>query len=404
MTELHRLPDENEEQFIWRLGRAKDSGELDMDWNEIAAIINAEFREDDTEYYEQSAYRKPYQCAKRFYEKGVFKDLTSEAYLQVIKEEQRLLKIEKQKLSDERVDYQRSIREEARKESFISLIEKAIAKNVEPFDYKPSGIACNDDSMIICLSDLHAGIECENYWNKFNTRILRDRLHKYLDEIKAIQAIHNCKKCDIVLGGDNISGIIHANLRLQNNENVIEQMKIVATYIGEFIYELKSSFETIRVHSVSGNHSRLSPNKEEHLKGEELDALIPFILKIQFAHNPEITVCEDGYIDDTINSFVTPGGKLFYIVHGDKDTPNTVVKNLTLMTGVKPAGIIMSHRHHNAYDTQYNVKIIQTGCVVGTDDHCVDIRITGEPEQWVVISSKERAVKCLYDISLEQGN
>ena len=45
MTELHRLPGENEEQFIWRLGRAKDSGELDMDWEEVANIkTSTEFR------------------------------------------------------------------------------------------------------------------------------------------------------------------------------------------------------------------------------------------------------------------------------------------------------------------------------------------------------------------------
>lgn len=400
MINLHKLPNENEEQFIWRLGRAKESGELDMDWNQIASLVNAEFREDDSEYRDESAYRKPFQQAKRFYEAGVFKDLTSEAYLKVIQEEQRQLKIEKQKLSDERVDYQRSLREEARKESFLTLIEKAIAKHVEPFDYKPSQKCYNDESMIICLSDLHAGIECENYWNTFNINVLRERLHRYIDEIKAIQGIHDCKHCDLVLGGDNISGIIHANLRLQNNEDVVEQLKTVATYIGEFVYALKDSFESLRVHSVSGNHSRISPDKEEHLKGEELDALIPFILNIQFKNNPEVTICEDGYIDNTINSFTTPGGKLFYVVHGDKDSPKSVVKDLTLMTGRKPDGIIMSHRHHNAYDTQYKVKIIQVGCVVGTDDHCVDLRISGEPEQCVIISDKNRAVRCLYDVGL----
>ena len=32
---LHRLESENEEQFIWRLGQLKDSGQLDMSWEEI---------------------------------------------------------------------------------------------------------------------------------------------------------------------------------------------------------------------------------------------------------------------------------------------------------------------------------------------------------------------------------
>ena len=48
ITDLHRLEGENEEQFIFRLGSAKDSGNLDMSWDEIADIINKEFRTDES--------------------------------------------------------------------------------------------------------------------------------------------------------------------------------------------------------------------------------------------------------------------------------------------------------------------------------------------------------------------
>lgn len=403
MVQLYKFENENEEQLIWRLGRAKDSGELDMEWRDIAAIINKEFRDDESEYRDESAYRKPYQSARRFYEKGVFDDLTSKAYAAILQDEQRKVKIETQKLRDERTDYQRSIREQARVESFLDLIENVFSRSVEPFEYVPSANVDSGtgDNMIICLSDLHAGIEVNNYWNVYDKDVLRTRLHKYLDSIREIQSAHECKGCELVLGGDNISGLIHPNLRLQNNENVIEQIKIATTYISDFVLELNKIFESVRVHSVSGNHSRLCPNKEEQLKGEELDALIPFILKVKFENNPQVEICEDGYIDNTINSFTTANGKLFYIVHGDKDQPNSVVQKLTLMTGAKPDGIIMSHRHHNAFDTKYGVKVIQVGCVVGTDDHCVDLRISGEPEQCVVISGASRAVKCIYDIGLK---
>lgn len=66
MVELHKLPNETEEQFIWRLGQAKDAGLLDMDWEGIASVVNTEFREDESEYRSECAYRKPYQSAKRF--------------------------------------------------------------------------------------------------------------------------------------------------------------------------------------------------------------------------------------------------------------------------------------------------------------------------------------------------
>lgn len=39
---LHKLPDENERQYIWRLASAKDNGTLDLSWPELTEIFNAE--------------------------------------------------------------------------------------------------------------------------------------------------------------------------------------------------------------------------------------------------------------------------------------------------------------------------------------------------------------------------
>jgi len=55
ITDLHRLENEKEEEFIWRLGQAKDSGVLDMDWFEIADVINKEYRSEDSEYRSEAA-------------------------------------------------------------------------------------------------------------------------------------------------------------------------------------------------------------------------------------------------------------------------------------------------------------------------------------------------------------
>jgi hypothetical protein len=401
---LVRLPNETEDQCLWRIGKAKDSGILTDNWPEIAAFLNKTFREDETQYYDSSAYRKKYRNFVTAYE-GIFsKERFTDEEMMTIVEQKRELEKAKIKLRDERLDYQKTVREEARKESIVDLVRRVFTETVVPFDYTPSHTVFRecDDELVICLSDLHAGIVCDNYWNQFNTNILRERLHKYLDEIRDIQKTHLCRKCYVVLGGDNVSGLIHANLRLQNNENVVKQLKIASEYIGNFVKELidMDTFEEIEVRSVAGNHSRMSQNKEEHLKGEELDELIPFYLNLMFANVDMVKIYEESPIDSTINSFTTSGNKLFYIVHGDKDSVSKVVSDLTLMVGRKPDGIIMGHRHHNALDSAHNVKVIQCGCVVGTDTHCVDHRISGEPEQCVFITNKNRTVKCLYDIGL----
>lgn len=399
---LKVMPHETEDECLMRIGEAKRDGLLDVKWVDIAEFFNKAFRADETEYRTESSYRKKFKNyidAKNLFVKQNLNDVDMSEELSM-----KLREIEKAKikLRDERTDYQKSLREDARRESFIELIERVMKEEINAFDYKASPVINSDDDMVVCLSDLHAGIEIDNWWNVYNTQILKNRLHKYLNEIHKIQKTHQCKICHVVLGGDAISGAIHENLRLQNNENVIEQLKIVITYIGEFIYILQEWFESINIYSVSGNHSRLNPNKEYHLKGEELEEMIPFCLKIQFAQNDKVSVCDymACKIDSTISAFKTRGNKLFYVVHGDHDTPSNVVKNLTLMSGTKPDGIIMGHRHNNALSTEHGVKIIQCGSVVGTDDYCVDKRISGEPEQCVFITNEHRTVQCLYDIGL----
>lgn len=400
MKELKRLDGETENQTLWRIGNEKAAGLYgDITWPEVAAFLNKEFRDGEENYFDSSAYRKRYKNFADAYEELFSKENFSNEQLVDLEEKKRELEKAKIKLRDERIDYQKSLREDARRESFIELVERAFAVNVKPFTYKYSPVIDSNEDMVVCLSDLHAGIEVNNWLNRYDTGVLAQRLCKYLDEIKNIQELHKCKVCNVVLGGDMISGIIHSQLRLQNNENVIEQVKIAVTYIGDFISNLQGWFEQINVYSVSGNHSRISPNKDDHLKGEELDEIIPFCLQLQFKENTNVFINEKT-LDSTINCFRTRGNKLFYIVHGDKDTPSNVVQNLTLMTGVKPDGIIMNHRHHNGLDSQHNVKIIQCGCTVGSDDYCVDKRISGRPEQCVFITSDKATVKCLYDIGL----
>ena len=46
--EIVRLPNENEEKFIFRIGQLKDQGLISESWDEIADIINTEFKLPET--------------------------------------------------------------------------------------------------------------------------------------------------------------------------------------------------------------------------------------------------------------------------------------------------------------------------------------------------------------------
>jgi hypothetical protein len=63
------LDGETENQTLWRVGKAKANGLLgDMTWVQIAEFFNKEFREDETQYFDSSAYRKRYKNFSDAYE------------------------------------------------------------------------------------------------------------------------------------------------------------------------------------------------------------------------------------------------------------------------------------------------------------------------------------------------
>jgi hypothetical protein len=83
---LFRENNEKEEAYLWRIGLAKTNGEIDLDWSEIANIMNAEFREDETEYRNESAYRKKFQAAYSLFEAGVFNKYEDESYINELRD------------------------------------------------------------------------------------------------------------------------------------------------------------------------------------------------------------------------------------------------------------------------------------------------------------------------------
>ena len=234
---FNRLENENESNYLWRLGQAKDNGLVEYSWDDIADIMNKEFRDDVSEYRSEAAYRKPYQQAKRFYESGVFKDFSQEQYIEELREAKQEIRKAKQQLFDERTSYNKSLREQARRESMFDIVKRAI-EEYRPirFDYQPPTARKGDNDLIIHLTDIHCGVNINSPMNQFNTEILKERLQKYLDEIIEIQRMYQSENAYLILGGDNISGIIHLNARIEAKENIITQIMVVTDLISDFIY------------------------------------------------------------------------------------------------------------------------------------------------------------------------
>ena len=305
---------------------------------------------------------------------------------------------EKMKLSDARVEYNRLIRQEARKESYVDMVKRIICENIEPMNIPVHYTLFNSSTdLLVHLTDIHTGIEIHNWKNDFDEDILKKRIEKFTSNILDIRGQYGSENCYLVIG-EILSGIIHNNLRLQNNMDLMEQFKYISELIAAMLSRMANHFNHIYVYTTPGNHSRISPKKEDGLDGENMDILLPFYLKARMQNIENITIC-DNTIEPEIAMFNIRGNNVF-ASHGHKDSPSNVVQNFTMMFGIKPQIVLLGHRHTNGLTTVYDTKVIESGCVSGSDQFATSIRKVNRPEQTVSVIG-DNGLICLYDIQLD---
>ena len=378
-----------EQQLDLLKRKQKDSN---IEWQDIA-----DFRSDyNGESEHRDTIRKGSKLLYEYLDAGWVHEPTSMSISE--SDEIIRLKKERQKLSDARVEYNRQIRQEARKESYSEMIKIIICENVEPTDLKVQYHTFNSNTdLLVHLTDIHTGIEINTWNNTFNQDILKERIEKFTSEILKIRDLHKSENCYLVIG-EILSGIIHNNLRLQNNMDLMEQFKYISELISVMLIKIANHFNHIYVYVTPGNHSRISPKKEDSLDGENMDVLLPFYLKAKLQNINNIDICENN-IDPEIAMFNIRGNNVF-ASHGHKDNPASVVQNFTMMFGIKPDIVLLGHRHLNGLTTVYNAKVIESGCCSGTDKYAMSIRKTNRPEQTISVVGQDGLV-CLYDIQLD---
>lgn len=393
--ELKRKDGESDFAYKERLIVAKLDKEIDLDWSDIAELLGEDCHPDHlrkTAYgiYESYQYRLQSSI-----------DITGQDIIDTIEAKKIELQKERYKLNDQRVAFNKMVRQKARQEEINEILEKCIAEgNLPKLEVSTKvPVKSSNKSMLVSLNDLHYGQDITNSWNVYNSTICERRLAEYLYRIVEIQAEQKASECIVWANGDLISGNIHNEISVTNKENVIEQIMQVSELIASFLCYLSGYFNTIKFVSVSGNHSRIG-KKEDALKDERLDDLVEWYLKARLRGINNIKFDEYEKIDTT--AYVVKVQGLNYIgVHGDYDYSASSIQNLVSMIGKPIYGILSGHLHHNKIDTVQGIKTIMGGSMIGMDSYCVQKRILGVPEQIVCICTNE-GLKCSYNVELKQ--
>lgn len=325
----------------------------------------------------------------------------STASLTEYEEEQASLKREKMRMQDQKRELNKLLREWARAEHIQDTIESAVEKAAEanPLVVKSYPISFGEKEAVLLLSDLHTGQYSDTFTNIYNDAEFRSRMQLLLDKTIQYGRDNNIKAIHVMNLGDIINGIIHVSTRVSSTENVIQQLMTAAETICSMLTELARTFPDVKFYSVRGNHDRVTPNKQEAITAESFGDIIPWYVSARMQPVKNVEIVEN-MIDGEIIVARISDSTVIYGVHGDKDKPQDVVQNLTLMLGIKPDIVVMGHRHSIATAETHGSLVISNGCLCGDGEYNIGIRKTSRPSQTLLIINND-GLECTYRIRLD---
>lgn len=394
-NELSRQNNEPLEDYLWRLGSLKERGFCTLTWPQLTEILNEEAGEDT--HYTESYWRKRYrqmtldkQTKEALETQKTVKKNASIVGLLASMERQRV------RTRDERTAYSKFLREQARREDMFDLLQDSIER-LEPVP--PVAVQRSRSRAVYAmLSDVHYGISFTAYENCYNSEIAKQRVMTYAAEIIRIGQEQNASTCYVSLMGDMISGNIHSSIRVENRENIIQQVTGVSELVASFLYELAKNFDSVIVNSVDGNHSRVEKSLEDAMREERLDSLIPWYCKTRLENCRNVSF-EENTIDPTIASFEI-FSKFYVAVHGDMDGDlKQSVQRIERKSGNVVDYILAGHMH--VAEARFeDVGYIRNGCVCGSgDEYTAKKRLSG-PAVQVCLVVDHTGVCAFYPVRL----
>lgn len=181
MEQINRLPNETDEELLYRLGNMKDKE--GWTWVELAEIMNSLTNQE----YTESKWRKQYTTFQKMFNANQSK-LVSEEYLEDIVSQKQELQKEKYKFYDERTALNKKLRERARQEELNEIMLRILSEQDKPVKPLPFfNVEYQDKDMFVSLNDLHYGATFYNAWNEYNSEICENRLVEYVTKILNLQ-------------------------------------------------------------------------------------------------------------------------------------------------------------------------------------------------------------------------
>ena len=402
---LKRLDGETENQALWRIGKAKSNGLLgDITWVEVAEFFNKEFREDETQYYDSSAYRKRYKNFSDAYEELFSQENFTNEEMMTIEEHKRELEKAKIKLQTEKLEYNKWLREEARDELICEKICNEIRINSSLIAPEPIVIDKASRSAVLAFGDEHYATEFTIYGlygeviNSYSPEIFEQRMWDLFYQTVDIIEKEHLTTLYVFALGDFTDGILRCSQLMKLRYGVVEGTVRYANFIANWLNEL-SKHVKVKYQMVYGNHSelRMLGQSKGTFKEENTGMFVREMIKAYLEKNPnfEMIINPTGLIFDNIEGLNVLGihGEVKNMENAIKDFSNTYNTNIQILIG--------GHMHHYKAETVgINKDVINVPSIIGIDDYSMSLNKTSNPGAVLFCIEENKGVTLEYKIKL----
>lgn len=407
MVNLKKEDNENTNEYIWRMCDYKDKGLLDLNWEQVGELINKElFGSDEELYRTSSAYRKPYQYAKDFYDDVFKKRMYSDDNEAVKKMDDLKRDIQKEriKLNTTRVEYNKWLRENARDELIVEEICKSIS-NLSPLE-KPAYIQNKYSTKEYCLvfGDEHYGTEFEltdllgNVINSYSPEIFEKRMWDLFYQVIDIIKKEDINTLNVYSMGDFSDGCLRVSQLMKLRYGVIDGTIKYANFISNWLNEL-TKYVRIRFQMTDGNHTelRMLGQPKGTFVEDNMGKIVKEFIKIRLEDNNNFTFIENptGYIYDNL------AGNIILGIHGETRSLEKTLKDLSAIYNTQIKYLFAGHLHHSKLEEiGINSEVINIPSIIGVDPYALSLNKASNASAKLFIFEEGKGRTCEYTFKL----
>ena len=255
-------------------------------------------------------------------------------------------------------------------EDFINNVVDILKDKVKYYEEQPMRTSYDytEKAMLVQLSDLHIGKTVDLEHNKYNYKVAKKRLSKYLNKIVEYGQSLGVNYVTVAITGDLFNLDNHFDSLLTNEDNRANSFVEGLEMITHFIDVLYETFDRVNVIGVVGNESRIRTTEYQSnnnaIASNSFDTLLFKILK---KLNPNVNFIGNC---DTLSEIVKIKTKTIGIVHGDKfkhnkDEVYKLKSRLIEQYNTNINYIIFGHIH----STLITPTFARSGSLVGADEY-----------------------------------